>query len=88
MTIETLVVWIVVGGLAGLVADWLVPRISLGLVEAVVVGILGAILGGWLLGVLGVSVGSGLGTTILVAIIGAVVLLLIVRAISRTRRLA
>ena len=61
MTIETLVVWIAIGGAAGLVADWLVPRIRLGLVEAIVVGILGAVLGGWLFGVLGVSVGSGIG---------------------------
>jgi uncharacterized membrane protein YeaQ/YmgE (transglycosylase-associated protein family) len=88
MTIETLVVWVVVGGIAGLVADWLVPRISLGLVEAIVIGILGAFLGGWLFGVLGVNVGGGLAGTIFVAIIGAVLLLLLVRAISRMPRRA
>jgi uncharacterized membrane protein YeaQ/YmgE (transglycosylase-associated protein family) len=81
--LETLVLWIVIGGVAGIIADWLIPSIRLGLIESIVVGILGAFIGGWLLGVLGVSFGTGLGSLILVAVIGAVVLLLIVAAIRR-----
>jgi len=83
MSVDTLVLWIVIGGIAGIVADWLVRRVSLGLVESIVVGILGAFLGGWLFDVLGVSVGSGIGGMIIVAIVGAVVLLLVVAAIRR-----
>jgi len=52
------VLWIVVGGIAGLLADAVVRRISVGLVGAIVVGILGAF-------------------------IGAVVLLVLLRAIRR-----
>jgi len=86
MTLDTLVVWIVVGGIAGVLADWLVRGVRLGLVESIVVGILGAFFGGWLFGVLGIRVGTGLVSTIFVAVVGAVVLLLLVGAIRRQRR--
>jgi uncharacterized membrane protein YeaQ/YmgE (transglycosylase-associated protein family) len=77
MTIEQLVVWIVVGGIAGLLADAFVKGIRVGLVGAVVVGILGAIIGGWLFSLLGIGLGAG----ILGDIIGlhrAVIILVIV----------
>jgi uncharacterized membrane protein YeaQ/YmgE (transglycosylase-associated protein family) len=83
MTLDTLVLWIVIGGIAGVLADWLVPRVRLGLVEAIVVGILGAFIGGWLFGVLGISLGSGLIGSILTAVIGAVLLLLVLSGIRR-----
>lgn len=83
MTLETLVLWIVIGGISGIVADWLVTSIRLGLVESIIVGILGAFLGGWLFGLLGISVGGGIVGTIIVAIVGAVVLLIVVSAIRR-----
>jgi uncharacterized membrane protein YeaQ/YmgE (transglycosylase-associated protein family) len=88
MSLETLVLWIVIGGVAGIVADWLIPSVRLGLVESIVVGILGAFLGGWLLGALGVSLGTGLGSAIIVAIIGAVVLPLVVSGACRPRLLS
>jgi uncharacterized membrane protein YeaQ/YmgE (transglycosylase-associated protein family) len=55
-----------------------------GLIGAIVVGILGAIIGGWLFGVLGVSIGAGIVGEIIKALIGAALLLLILRG---TRRL-
>lgn len=81
MTLEQLVVWIVVGGLAGVLADAFVRGIALSLIEAIVVGILGAFVGGWLFGVLGISIGSGFVADVIVALVGAVVLLLLVRAL-------
>jgi uncharacterized membrane protein YeaQ/YmgE (transglycosylase-associated protein family) len=83
MSLDTLVLWIVIGGIAGILADWLVASVRLGLIESILVGILGAFIGGWLFGVLGISVGGGLVGTIVVALVGAVVLLLIVSAIRR-----
>ncbi|MFZ3386046.1 MAG: hypothetical protein WA120_02600, partial [Candidatus Hydromicrobium sp.] len=50
-----LVLWIVVGGIAGLLAAAVVRRISVGLVGAIVVGILGAFIGG----ALGAAIGMG-----------------------------
>ena len=84
MSGEQILVWIVIGGIAGILAEALVGGLRSGLIGAIVVGILGAISGGWVFGVLGVSVGSGLAADIITALIGAVLLLLILRA---TRRL-
>ncbi len=86
MSLNTLVAWIVVGGIAGILADSLVRGVRLGLVESVLVGILGAFLGGWLFGVLGVHVAAGLAGTIITATVGAVLLLLIVAGSRRGRR--
>lgn len=75
--------WIVLGLIAGFVARWIVPGEGPGgIVGDIVVGILGAIIGGWIYGLF-----SHVGVTgfnlpsIVCAIIGAVVLLFIVRAI-------
>lgn len=78
---------IVVGLVAGLLASYAVGGVGYGLLGDIVVGIVGAFLGSWLFGVLGVRVPlPGLGGTILVAFIGAVVLLLLLRAVRRGRR--
>ncbi len=79
MTLETIVLWVIVGGIAGLLAEALVKGRRLGLLGAVIVGVLGAFIGGWLLGVLGLSVGSGIIAEIITAFIGAVLLLLLLR---------
>jgi uncharacterized membrane protein YeaQ/YmgE (transglycosylase-associated protein family) len=83
MTVETLLVWIVVGAIAGLLADAVVRGIGVGLAGAILIGILGAIIGGWIFAALGVAAGAGILGQILVAFVGAVVLLLIIRAVRR-----
>ena len=83
MDLTTVVVWIIVGAIAGLLADRLVSSVSLGLGTAIIVGILGAFIGGWLFNVLGLSLGGGILGAIIVSFIGAVILLLIVGAIRR-----
>ncbi|WP_309890164.1 GlsB/YeaQ/YmgE family stress response membrane protein [Archangium sp.] len=85
MTIETLVVWLFVGLIAGWLASAVVGG-GYGIVGDIVVGIVGAFLGGWLFRALGVSApGSGIVGTIVVAFVGAIVLLLLLRALHRTR---
>ena len=77
---------VVVGLIAGLLASLVVGGVGYGVLGDIVVGIVGAFLGSWLFGALGVRVPfSGLGGTIFVAFIGAVVLLLILRIFRRTR---
>jgi len=83
MSIDNLVIWIIVGGIAGLLADALVKGIRVGLVGAIIVGILGAFIGGWLFGVLGISLGGGIIGEIIVATIGAVVLLVLLKVLRR-----
>lgn len=83
MTAEALVIWILIGALAGWLAGLVVRGFGFGVIGNIVIGILGAILGGWLFGVAGIAIGAGIINTIFTAFIGAVVLLLIVRALKR-----
>lgn len=83
MSAESLLIWIIVGALAGWLAGLIVRGFGFGLVGNIIVGILGAIIGSWLLGTLGVAFTTGILNSILTAIIGAVVLLLIIRLVKR-----
>ena len=83
MTLETLALLVIVGGIAGLLAEAVVKGRRLGILGAVIVGVLGAFVGGWLLSVFGLSVGSGIIAEIITAFIGAVLLLLLLRYARR-----
>jgi uncharacterized membrane protein YeaQ/YmgE (transglycosylase-associated protein family) len=78
-----LLTWLIVGLVAGLLASYAVGGIGYGLLGDIVVGIIGAIFGGWLFGALNLPTPfSGLASAIFVAFIGAVILLLILRALA------
>lgn len=82
----SLVGWIVVGLLAGVLARWIVNDDRAGCVYTMVVGVLGAIIGGWLMATIdkdGVDEFSL--RSIGVAALGAVLLLLVLQAISGRR---
>jgi uncharacterized membrane protein YeaQ/YmgE (transglycosylase-associated protein family) len=83
MPVETLLIWLLVGAVAGWLAGMIVRGGGFGLLGDVVVGIVGAFAGGWLLPRLGIQLGVDLVATIANATIGAVVLLLILRVIRR-----
>jgi uncharacterized membrane protein YeaQ/YmgE (transglycosylase-associated protein family) len=83
MTAETLLIWIVVGAVAGWLAGLVVRGFGFGLLGNIIVGILGAILGGWLFGAVGLAIFPGIINTILTAFLGAVILLLIIRVLKR-----
>ena len=80
---ESILIWLLVGAIAGWLAGLLVKGGGFGLLGDIAVGILGAFIGGWLLMRIGVNFGVGLGPAIASATIGAVVLLVIVRLIRR-----
>jgi len=80
--------WIVVGLIAGFLAGLVVKGGGYGLIGDVVVGVVGGLLGGWIAttflhigGLSGINLPS-----ILIAFIGAVVLLLILRLLAGRRR--
>jgi uncharacterized membrane protein YeaQ/YmgE (transglycosylase-associated protein family) len=83
--LTALIVTLVVGGIAGWLASLLVQGTGFGLVGDVVVGILGALLAYWLFPILGISLtlGGGILGAIIMAFIGAVILLVIVRVIKQ-----
>lgn len=76
----SLLTWVVVGLIAGLLADLVVPGKQNWLVDTLV-GMAGAIVGGWLFSAFGGAPATGFNPwSILVAFIGAVVVLLLVKA--------
>ena len=85
--LQVLIVWLIVGGVAGWLAGAIVRGYGFGVVGNIVVGIVGAFLAGWLLPQLGLafSLGHWLITAIVYALIGAVILLLLIGLIRRAR---
>ncbi len=81
--LEVVLIWLLVGAIAGWLAGVIVKGGGFGLVGDIVVGIVGAFVGGWLLPRLGLHLGVGIVSIIVSATIGAVVLLLIIRLIRR-----
>lgn len=75
--------YIIIGILAGFVAEKLMHGGGFGLIVNLVVGIIGGVLGGWLFGLFGITTSSIIGNLI-TSVVGAVVLLWIVGLISRT----
>lgn len=79
------VAWIILGLLAGLIGSKLVNRRGEGLFFDILLGIVGAIAGGWLFNLFGATGVTGLNLySLLVAVVGAVVVLVIYHAIRRT----
>ncbi|MFA6376720.1 MAG: GlsB/YeaQ/YmgE family stress response membrane protein [Candidatus Paceibacterota bacterium] len=77
----TILVWIVFGALVGLAAS-LVMGGGNGLLVDIIVGIIGASLGGWIMDFFGKSGVTGFNVySFLVALLGAVVLIAIARAL-------
>jgi len=79
-----ILLWIVFGAVAGWIASLLVGK-NQGLLTNIVVGIVGALLGGWWFNQFGATGVTGFNlASLLVAVVGAVVLLIIVRLFRRT----
>jgi uncharacterized membrane protein YeaQ/YmgE (transglycosylase-associated protein family) len=83
----TLLTWLIVGLVAGVLASLVMGGTGYGIIGDIVIGIVGAFVGGWLFGQLGVGTPfGGLAGVIFTAFIGAVVLLFILRLIRRPAR--
>jgi len=76
--------WIVLGGLAGWVASMIAgTNARQGLLGNIIVGIIGAFIGGFVIGLLGGEGATGFNLwTFVVAVLGAVILLFIWKAIT------
>lgn len=79
----SIIILIIFGALVGWVASIIVGT-SGGLLLDIIVGIVGSVIGGWLMNIFGYSGASGFNLySFLVALLGSVVLLVIVKAIRR-----
>jgi uncharacterized membrane protein YeaQ/YmgE (transglycosylase-associated protein family) len=75
------IVWIIVGGIAGFLASKVLTGKGMGLIWDIVVGILGGFLGGWLAGLVGIST-TNIVMEVVVAFVGAAILLVVFRALT------
>ena len=81
--VQSFIIWIIVGAIAGWLAGMVVKGGGFGLIGDIVVGIVGAIIAGWLLPRLGIVIGTGFVAAVIDAFIGAVILLVIIKLVKR-----
>lgn len=80
-----LILWIILGAVAGWIASLIMKRDrAMGPLANIVIGIIGAILGGFLFNLVGLPGDTGFNLwTLLVAVVGAVVLLVLIDVVRR-----
>ena len=83
MGIESVLVFLIVGAIAGWLAGKIVEGYGFGLIGNIVVGIVGALIAGFILPRLGFGVGGGFFWAILHSTIGAIILLVLIRLIRK-----
>ncbi|AZO21701.1 MULTISPECIES: GlsB/YeaQ/YmgE family stress response membrane protein [unclassified Mesorhizobium] len=83
MGIESLLVFIIIGAIAGWLAGLIVKGFGFGLVGNIVVGIVGALIAGWLFPRLGFTIGGGIFAAIIHSTIGAVILLVLIKLVKQ-----
>jgi len=83
VTITALLIFLIVGAIAGWLAGQIVKGHGFGLVGNIVVGIIGAFIAGWLLPRVGLYIGGDIIGSIINALIGAVILLFLIGLFKR-----
>ena len=82
-----IIAWIILGAIAGWITNMIMGG-GEGVILTILLGIVGAVVGGWLVGtVLGIADVTGLNiTSIIVAVVGAIVVVAIYRAVAGRSR--
>lgn len=78
-----ILIWIVVGAVAGWLAGLVMRGAGFGLVGNIIVGIIGAVVAGFLLPKVGIVIGGNIIASILNAFIGAVIILFVIGLLRR-----
>jgi uncharacterized membrane protein YeaQ/YmgE (transglycosylase-associated protein family) len=81
MNLAVLAIWVLVGLLAGLLADRAMKRGGYGLRTDVILGLLGSVVGGWILWILGLTPGPWMAAVVAVAFGGAAIPIVLQRKI-------
>jgi uncharacterized membrane protein YeaQ/YmgE (transglycosylase-associated protein family) len=86
MDARAIIIWLIIGAVAGWIAGVLVTGFGFGLIGNIIIGIIGSFIAGWLLPQIGVKsiVNNKIVDQIIFAVIGAVILLVILGLIHRT----
>jgi uncharacterized membrane protein YeaQ/YmgE (transglycosylase-associated protein family) len=82
----SIIAWIILGLIAGFIGSKIVNKRGDGLVRDILLGVIGAVVGGWLFHIFGAAGVTGLNLySLLVAVIGAIVVLVLYHAIVGKR---
>jgi uncharacterized membrane protein YeaQ/YmgE (transglycosylase-associated protein family) len=84
MSGESLLIFLLVGALAGWLGGIVVKGDSLGLIGDIVVGVIGSFVGGWLFNSFHIVHGVGFFGNLIGATLGAIVLLFVLRLVRRS----
>jgi len=80
--------WLIIGALAGWIASMIMGRGGYGLIGDIIVGLIGAVVGGFIVGLFSPDFnmnGNSWWVSLIVAVVGAIILIFIVRALTRGR---
>ena len=83
MDIRSLIIFLIIGVVAGWLAGQVVRGGGFGLIGDLVVGVIGALIAGFLFPRLGIGLGGGIVSAIISSAIGAIILLVVVRLVKR-----
>jgi len=72
------VIFLLIGATAGWIAGRIMEGGGFGLVGNMIIGVIGSVLGRYLAGVVGIDIEGGIFTSLLTAVVGAVILLFVV----------
>jgi uncharacterized membrane protein YeaQ/YmgE (transglycosylase-associated protein family) len=81
--VQALLIWLIIGAIAGWLAGQIMTGAGFGLVGNIVVGIIGAVVAGWLFPTLGISFGGPFVAAIINALIGAIIVLFVAGLLKR-----
>jgi uncharacterized membrane protein YeaQ/YmgE (transglycosylase-associated protein family) len=82
--IGQIIVWLIIGAIAGWAAGQVMKGRGFGLLGNIVVGIIGAVVGGFVFGLLGISApGGAFVGSLITAFVGAIILLVIIGALRK-----
>lgn len=83
----SILAWIILGLISGFIASKIINKTGEGVLLDIVLGIVGAVLGGWLFSTFGMTGVTGLNLySLLVAVVGAVVILVVYHLVIRGSR--
>jgi uncharacterized membrane protein YeaQ/YmgE (transglycosylase-associated protein family) len=84
-TIMSIVAWLFIGVVAGFIASKVINKRGEGFFMDLILGLVGSLVGGFLFRLIGIGGYGGIGFSIIVATIGAIILLLIYHKLIRPR---
>lgn len=87
MTGMDIILWIVIGAVAGWIAGELMRGHGFGVIGNIVVGIVGAIIGGLIFDAMDVAPSLGILGSLIMSLIGAIILLFVLGLFGRSRAL-